>query len=159
MKIQQCKSDETCKTGTSGPACEKNNTTPTSDCGMTQEEKDVLVLVNQERAKVGASALKCNEKLLQASRSWSKEQCRQRRISHDNMSSRVRATGLSYTAAGENVAAGQRSAAAVMNGWMNSPGHRANILSTTYTHIGIGLESGCSDQYRYYWTQIFVRMR
>jgi len=63
--------------------------------------------------------------------------------------------GISYTAAGENIAKGQRTPAEVMNGWMNSSGHRANILNSNFTEIGVGYvtdENGTG-----YWVQHFIR--
>jgi uncharacterized protein YkwD len=66
--------------------------------------------------------------------------------------------GLEYWSAGENIAAGQPDSSSVMNGWMNSPGHRANILSTNLTHIGVGHHYG-SKGYRNYWTQMFMTPR
>jgi uncharacterized YkwD family protein len=63
----------------------------------------------------------------------------------------MRSFGISYRTAGENIAKGYRTAEAVVNGWMNSPGHRANILNSTYTHIGVGYVSQGN-----YWTQMFI---
>ena len=60
--------------------------------------------------------------------------------------------GILYKAAGENIAQGQTSAQQVMNAWMNSSGHRANILNSTYTHIGVGYVSD-----GHYWTQMFIK--
>ncbi|MPN28838.1 hypothetical protein SDC9_176283 [bioreactor metagenome] len=59
--------------------------------------------------------------------------------------------GISYRAAGENIAMGYSSAAAVVEGWMNSPGHRANILNASFTHIGVGYYAE-----GHYWTQMFI---
>ena len=59
--------------------------------------------------------------------------------------------GIHYRAAGENIAQGQTSAQQVMNAWMNSSGHRANILNSSYTHIGVGYISD-----GHYWTQMFI---
>jgi uncharacterized protein YkwD len=59
--------------------------------------------------------------------------------------------GIRYKSAGENIAKGQPSPEAVVNAWMNSSGHRANILNSTFTHIGVGYASGGS-----YWTQMFI---
>lgn len=60
--------------------------------------------------------------------------------------------GISYKSAGENIAKGQTSAKQVVQAWMDSPGHRANILNANYTHIGVGyVESG------HYWTQMFIK--
>ena len=63
----------------------------------------------------------------------------------------MRAFGISYKTAGENIARGYQTPVAVVNAWMSSPGHRANILNSTYTHIGVGYVSSGS-----YWTQIFI---
>ena len=60
--------------------------------------------------------------------------------------------GISYTAAGENIAQGYATPEAVVKGWMNSSGHRANILSSNFTHIGIGY-----DNNGHYWTQMFIK--
>ena len=63
--------------------------------------------------------------------------------------------GISYSYAGENIAKGQRSPQQVMNGWMNSSGHRANILSANFTEIGVGYtvdQNGTT-----YWTQMFIK--
>ena len=63
----------------------------------------------------------------------------------------MKSLGISYKSAAENIAMGQRSAQEVVQGWMNSAGHRANIMNGSYTHIGVGLsDSG------YYWTQQFI---
>jgi len=62
--------------------------------------------------------------------------------------------GISYRAAGENIAMGQTSPQQVMQGWMNSPGHRANILNASFTQIGVGIAQNA--QGRYYWTQQFI---
>lgn len=60
--------------------------------------------------------------------------------------------GISYTAAGENIAKGQRTPQEVVTAWMNSEGHRANILNKNYTHIGVGFEEN-----GYIWTQQFIK--
>ena len=59
--------------------------------------------------------------------------------------------GITYRTAGENIAMGYRTPEAVMEGWMNSPGHKANILNSSYTEIGVGYVSDGS-----YWTQEFI---
>lgn len=63
--------------------------------------------------------------------------------------------GISFTAAGENIAYGQPTAQAVMDAWMNSPGHRANILNSSYTQIGVGAVA--DNNGTIYWTQDFIR--
>ena len=63
--------------------------------------------------------------------------------------------GVKYSSAGENIAAGQKNAQQVMNDWMNSSGHRANILNKNYTELGVGFVEGGS--YGTYWVQEFVK--
>ena len=62
--------------------------------------------------------------------------------------------GVSYKSAGENIAAGQKTPEQVMESWMNSSGHRANILNKSYTELGVGFYSGGS--YDTYWVQLFI---
>ena len=66
---------------------------------------------------------------------------------------RMKRAGITYRAAAENIAAGQRTAEEVVDSWMNSSGHRANILNASYTKMGLGIAYGGS--YRVYWTQDF----
>ena len=63
--------------------------------------------------------------------------------------------GYEYIIIGENIAMGQRTPQEVMTAWMNSPGHRGNILSTAFTEIGVGVAKSKSGSY--YWTQMFIR--
>jgi uncharacterized protein YkwD len=63
--------------------------------------------------------------------------------------------GLRFSAAAENIAYGQRSAQEVMNSWMNSPGHKANILSKSYTQIGVGVAKKSNGTM--YFTQMFLK--
>ena len=69
---------------------------------------------------------------------------------------RIRAQGFTYTAAAENVAAGQASVAAVMTSWMNSPGHRTNILNKTYKFFGAGQQYTGTSGYHRFWSQEFA---
>ena len=63
--------------------------------------------------------------------------------------------GIRFSAAGENIASGQKTPAEVVAAWMNSPGHRANILSPTYNQLGVGLATSKSG--KNYWTQMFIK--
>ncbi|MDD2392171.1 MAG: CAP domain-containing protein, partial [Bacilli bacterium] len=67
----------------------------------------------------------------------------------------LRTFGVEFTTAGENIASGQRTAAEVMNSWMNSTEHRANILNPTYNQIGVGAVK--DDNGNTFWTQLFIR--
>lgn len=123
-------------------------------------EEQVIALVNQERTKRGLPALKANWQLSRVARFKSEDMRDRNYFSHTSPTygspfNMMRAFGITYTAAGENIAAGQTSAASVMQSWMNSPGHRQNILSPQFTQIGVGYASGGS--YRHYWTQMFIR--
>jgi uncharacterized protein YkwD len=103
-------------------------------------ENEVIAKVNAERRARGLRPLKISEKLMTVARGWSGVQARQRRMFHSN------------NGYGENVAAGQPTPSSVMRDWMNSPGHRRNILSPSYSEIGVGaVQSGRST----YWTQSF----
>ena len=124
----------------------------------TEMKKAVLELVNQERAQQGLPALGANKKLNAAADIRAQEIVE--KFSHDRPDGSRCFTIFDevgagrYYAVGENIAAGQRSPQAVMESWMNSSGHRANILGSGYKNIGIGLcrtDSG----YGYYWVQLF----
>ena len=67
----------------------------------------------------------------------------------------MKSFGISYTAAGENIAKGQNSPQSVMNAWMNSSGHRANILNKSYNQIGVGVAK--DSRGNLYWTQMFIK--
>lgn len=118
----------------------------------------VLLLVNQERAKVGCRALSANASLQRAAQGHSTDMATNDYFSHTSLdgrtfADRIRAAGYVGSLLAENIAAGQPTASTVMAGWMSSPGHRANILNCAYTSLGVGLARG--GTYGYYWTQDF----
>ena len=119
-------------------------------------EQEVVRLVNAQRAQNGLKPLAENWELSRVARYKSEDMARSRYFSHESPTygspyQMMRAFGISYRSAGENIAYGQRTPAAVVSAWMNSSGHRANILSSSYTQIGVGYyESGN------YWTQMFI---
>jgi uncharacterized YkwD family protein/spore coat assembly protein SafA len=122
-------------------------------------EEQVLDLVNKERAKAGQPALKMDWQLQRVARTKSEEMRDKNYFSHTSPSygspfDMMKAFDIDYRTAGENIAAGQQTPKAVMNGWMNSAGHRKNILSPDFTHIGVGYAKGGSKGY--YWTQQFI---
>ena len=126
--------------------------------------KQVVKLTNNERAKAGLQPLRLNNQLVDAAQDHSDDMARDDFFSHtgadgSSVSDRVRASGYQYSTTGENIAAGQTTAAEVVRGWMNSPGHRANILNGNYTEIGVGYEYLQNDtgsvNYNHYWTQVF----
>ena len=124
----------------------------------------VVELTNIERAKEGLKPLTLNSQLVDAAQDHSSDMAQDDFFSHtgadgSDVGSRVIDSGYQYSTAGENIAAGQTTAAEVVEGWMNSPGHRANILNPDFTEIGIGYEYLENDtgsvNYNHYWTQVF----
>lgn len=136
--------------------------TSESDRGESATQAEaILKLVNAERAKVGAKALKLDDKLNKVAVVKAKDMAENGYFSHESPTygspfEMMRSFGVTqYRTAGENIAAGQRSPEDVMNSWMNSSGHRANILNTSYTNLGVGYYEGGS--YGTYWVQEFTQ--
>lgn len=120
-------------------------------------EEEVVRLVNVERAKQGLSPLTIDWELSRVAKYKSQDMHDKNYFSHTSPTygspfDMMKKFGISYTAAGENIAKGQKTAAAVVKAWMNSEGHRANIMSTKYTHIGVGYVADGN-----YWTQMFIK--
>jgi uncharacterized protein YkwD len=134
--------------------------TPASDgTASSSVTAEVIRLVNIERQKAGCSGLSGESRLEAAAQKHSELQAAQNSMSHQlpgeaSMGDRVTAEGYRWRGVAENVAAGYTSPASVMNGWMNSPGHKANILNCAYTEIGVGLAKSSSGTQ--YWTQNFA---
>ena len=132
-------------------------TTKSSDSSdVSSYANQVLQLVNQERAKAGLSALTTNSTLTNAANKRAKETVQS--FSHTrpdgtNFSTVLKEFNISYRAAGENIAYGQKSPQEVVTGWMNSPGHRANILNANFGKIGIGVYKSNGV---IYWSQLFT---
>lgn len=123
-------------------------------------ENEVIRLVNIERSKRGLQTLRANWELCRVARYKSQDMINKNYFSHTSPTygspfKMMETFGIRFSAAGENIAMGQRSAQEVMNSWMNSPGHRSNILSATYSEIGVGLAKSSSG--RLYWTQMFIK--
>ncbi|MDC7683704.1 CAP domain-containing protein [Asticcacaulis sp. BYS171W] len=140
------------------------------DDDARQRAVTVVALINVERAKAGCGEVRINEKLMQAAQRQSLSMSQQNYFYHYGndgikLKDRVKDTGYIYTLLGENIGAGQPTPAEIVTGWMNSPGHRANILNCGYEEVGIGYIYDPDDQpvgtetqpYRYYWTQVFGR--
>jgi uncharacterized protein YkwD len=146
---------------TPSPTPDTGPVPPTGQCGMTTFEEQVFQLVNQERQKQGLPAYACDAKAVLVARNYSKLMCDTGHFSHygpDGSTpwSRLKAGGVSFQTAGENIAAGQSTPQSVMNSWMNSSGHRANILSSSFAYIGVGYDN-CGKGYNHYWTQNFFK--
>lgn len=119
-------------------------------------EQKVVDLTNQERAKQGLAALKLDTELSKVARTKSLDMKDSKYFSHTSPTfgspfDMMKQFGISYRAAGENIAMGQRTPEEVVNAWMNSEGHRKNILNSSFTHIGVGHIAEGN-----YWTQMFI---
>ncbi len=126
----------------------------------TTQAAEILNLVNQERAKAGVPALTLSEKLTSIAYTKAKDMADKNYFSHQSPTygspfDMLKQFGVSYSYAGENIAAGQKTAAEVMNNWMNSSGHKANILNKNYTQLGVGFYRG--GQYGTEWVQLFIK--
>jgi len=135
-------------------------TTAVAAGGMSADEAQVLRLVNRERVSAGCGALGSSAVLLSVARAHSKDMAVHAYFDHNSQNGRtpfdrMRAAGYRGNLMGENIAAGQPTPAAVMDAWMHSPGHRANILNCGYKVIGIGVVRLASSPFRVYWTQDF----
>jgi uncharacterized YkwD family protein/spore coat assembly protein SafA len=122
-------------------------------------EKQVIELTNQERQKAGLSPLQLDWQLSRVARYKSRDMRDTGYFAHRSPQygspfDMMKSFNVQYSSAGENIAVGQTSPEQVVREWMNSPGHRKNILNGTYTHIGVGYAKGGS--YGTYWTQMFI---
>ena len=129
---------------------------PTISSSTAAYEAEVVRLVNQKRAEYGLKPLSQDWQLSRVARYKSQDMKDLGYFSHTSPTygspfQMMKSFGISYRTAGENIAKGYASPEAVVNAWMNSPGHRANILNSTYTHIGVGFVSSGN-----YWTQMFI---
>ena len=124
--------------------------------------QQVVDLTNARRAERGLPALSVDGALSNAAQAHAADQASVNRMSHagtdgSDLAARLDRVGYAYWAWGENVAAGYGDAGGVMNGWMNSSGHRANILNGSFTQIGIGLAYSANGTP--YWTMDLARPR
>ncbi|AWZ08855.1 MULTISPECIES: CAP domain-containing protein [unclassified Streptomyces] len=141
------------------PAEPAGTPAPSDSAAPSGAVAEVLALVNQERATVGCPALTVNEKLTKAAQDHSEDMAAHSNMSHtgsdgSDPGQRITRAGYQWSTYAENVAYGYDTAAKVMEGWMNSPGHKRNILDCNVKEIGIGLA-----QPGQYWTQDFGATR
>nr|WP_052948693.1 CAP domain-containing protein [Mesobacillus campisalis] len=124
--------------------------------GISQTAQQVIDLTNDQRRQNGLQPLQADPQLSGVALKKSQDMQQNGYFSHTSPTygspfDMMRDFGVSYKTAGENIAQGQRSPQEVVNAWMNSPGHRQNILNPNYTHIGVGhAEAGN------HWTQMFI---
>ena len=129
---------------------------PAVDTGVTSYEKEVVRLVNEIRLENGLGALTYDWELSRVARYKSQDMKDKNYFSHTSPTygspyQMMKSFGITYRTAGENIAKGYATPQAVVNAWMNSAGHRANILNATYTRIGVGYVASGN-----YWTQMFI---
>ena len=123
-------------------------------------ENQVIKLVNQARVNAGLQPFTANWELSRVARYKSQDMANKGYFDHTSPTygspfTMMQNFGIKFTAAGENIAMGQRTAQDVMNSWMNSPGHRSNILNPSFNQIGVGLAKNSNGMC--YWTQQFIR--
>jgi len=152
-------------TNNNSQTTQKDNTTTTpsqtkpatSTSDVNAFEQEVVKLTNAERTKAGLAPFKTDDKLMAAAREKSQDMQSKNYFSHTSPTfgspfDRMKALGITYKSAGENIAQGQRTPQEVVQAWMDSPGHRANILNAKFTHIGVGYVKTGN-----YWTQQFIQ--
>ncbi|WP_246031838.1 CAP domain-containing protein [Salibacterium salarium] len=132
---------------------EGGNEADTDQAGL---EEEVVSLTNAEREKQGLSPLKQDSKLAEVAQTKSEDMSENEYFAHRSPNygtpfDMLEDFGVEFTVAAENIASGQQTAEQVVEGWMNSEGHRKNIMNENLTHIGIGYEENGR-----YWTQMFI---
>ena len=129
---------------------------PVEDSTVEAYENEVVRLVNIERNKQGIKPLASDWQLSRVARYKSQDMKDNSYFSHNSPTygspfDMMRSFGISYRTAGENIAKGQRTPSEVVKAWLNSSGHRANILNSSFTKIGVGYHKDGN-----YWTQMFI---
>lgn len=134
-------------------------TIPTLDPATKSIEEQVAAIVNKERQSNGLSPLTFNWQVARVARYKSEDMCNKNYFSHTSPTygspfDMLNKFNIKHSTAGENIAKGQKTAQAVMTAWMNSEGHRKNILNKNFTQIGVGYYNSNGNTY---WTQMFIR--
>lgn len=134
-----------------------NNAENGANTGVSNYANEILTLVNNERSKQGLKPLTLSAKLTEVATEKAKDMAVNNYFSHTSPTygspfDMMKKFGVSYKSAGENIAAGQKTPAEVMQAWLNSSGHRANILNSSYTELGVGYYKGSKT----YWVQQFI---
>ncbi|MFO0822058.1 MAG: CAP domain-containing protein [Gemmataceae bacterium] len=124
---------------------------------LSKDEQGVIDLTNAERKKADLPPLKADPLLMEAARSHAANMAKQNMLAHEldgkQPADRVKSTGYKYGYVGENVAWNQKTPAQVLESWMNSEGHKANILKKEYTEIGVAVAK--NEKGEPYWVQVF----
>ncbi|MCM3476476.1 CAP domain-containing protein [Caldibacillus thermoamylovorans] len=157
---QQAKPPNEGKTGAPGTnnQNQQNTTNPEANqnAGISEFARQVVNLTNEQRKKNGLAPLQIDTTLSDVAQRKSQDMQQNNYFSHTSPTygspfDMMRDFGVTYKTAGENIAQGQKTPKEVVNAWMNSSGHRANILNKNFTHIGVGFETQ-----GYHWTQMFI---
>jgi RNA polymerase sigma factor (sigma-70 family) len=141
----------------SAPPARRVSATPQAQSAPTGTVAQVVALVNKERAAAGCGPLTEDAQLEDAALAHSEDMAARDFFDHNNPDgvdpgARITAAGYRWSTYGENIAMGQPTPQAVMESWMNSPGHRANILNCSFKNIGVGVHKGSGGPW---WTQDF----
>lgn len=149
-------SGETAKTPVTSNKAAETTKAPAKTSSVQEIERQVVILVNQVRKQNGLNELTLNEELSNVARIKAKDMAENNYFSHTSPTygspfDMIKQFGIGYRTAGENIAMGQTTAQKVFDGWMNSEGHRANILNPSFTQIGVGYTSNGN-----YWAQMFI---
>ena len=139
----------------------KPETKPEAGQQFSQFQKRVVELVNIERQKEGLQPLSADALLMKGAAAKSQDMVQNGYFSHNSPKygspfAMMKTFGISYRYAGENIASGQASPESVVRAWMNSPGHRANIMSSKFNKIGVGYAYTTGGSYHHFWTQWFT---
>lgn len=161
--INQCTTQEYIETTTEATTqitTEQTTQKPTNNnTNQNSMAQQVVELVNNERAKYGLAPLAVDSSVSKVAQAKSEDMRDNNYFSHTSPTygspfEMLKAFGVNYSSAGENIAKGQKTAQAVVEAWMNSEGHRENILNSNYTKIGVGYATGNGTTY---WTQMFIK--
>jgi uncharacterized protein YkwD len=144
---------------TGAPSSPAPGPTGAPPAGNAAFEAQVATLVNTERAKAGCAALVVDDRLTAAARAHSADMASRNYFSHTtpegvDFATRITNSGYRWSGAGENIAKGQRTPQDVMTSWMNSPGHKANILNCGFKNLGVGVAADATGTL--VWTQDFA---
>ncbi len=150
------KAAETTEAITKAPETAKAPASTNNSTSVQDIERQVVTLVNQARRQNGLNELTLNEELSNVARVKANDMANNKYFSHTSPTygspfDMMKKFGISYRTAGENIAMGQTTAQQVFDGWMNSEGHRANIMNSSFTQIGVGYSSN-----GHYWSQMFI---
>ena len=138
----------------------KDVSTSQSKSRKTSEEDQIIDFTNQQRKTHGLVSLNANSELMKLAEEQAKLMTSANQLSHSvggqSLSVRLRRSQCNYMAAGENIAEGQSDAKEVVGDWMQSPGHRQNIVNPQYKEIGVACMQSASG--RKYYVQVFARL-